>query len=287
MPVEDMKLYHEKEKEKLISEVKELKSKGIIPRLWIITNGKDEKCKTYMKSKLNIANEIGVEVDIKYVSTCKELDNTVREAYLNYIPVILQLPIDSDLEEYYKNLPLIYKNLDVDGFFSYQYLMEGDWSNAPCTAKGVANYILDMFESIRGKVIVLVGYGKLTNKPLSTMLLDKGATCVVVNSSTPKIFKSIILEQADIVVCASGLKGSVKVSELSSDKKVLCVNVGTMFDENGRLTTELEVDKEKDNVVYTPRVGGTGLLTTTNLMLNVLNFYKKCNLAVDKDKLKW
>lgn len=284
MPIVDMKSYHERKKEELIIEVDYLKNKGIIPRLWIITNGKDEKCKTYMKSKLNIANEIGVEVDIKYVSTRKELDNIIGEAYINCIPVILQLPIDSALEEYYKNLPLIYKNLDVDGFFSYQYLMEGDWSNAPCTAKGVANYILDMFESIRGKVIVLVGYGKLTNKPLSTMLLDKGATCVVVNSSTPKKFKEIILQQADIVVCASGVKGSVKSSELSSDKTVLVINVGTMFDINGKLTTELEVDKDRFNVLYTPKIGGTGILTTTTLMKNVVNFYKKYNLLVDKSK---
>ncbi len=287
MAVADMKPYHERKKEELIKEVEVLKSKCITPRLWIITDGKDERCKTYMKSKLNIAKEIGIEADVKYVSNYKELDILVNEAYLYDIPIILQLPIDSELENYYKKLPLRYKKLDIDGFFSYQDLMEGDWSNAPCTAKGVANYILDTFETIRGKLVVLVGYGKLTNKPLSTMLLDRGATCVVVNSSTPKIFKAIILEQADIVVCASGLKGSVKVSDLSSDKEVLCVNVGTMFDENGKLTTELEIDKEKDNVVYTPRVGGTGLLTTTNLMLNVLNFYKKCNLAVDKDKLKW
>lgn len=273
MPVADMKPYHDREKEKLIKEVEIIKSKGVVPKLWIITDGKDERCKTYMKSKLKIAEEVGIEAEVKIVEDKQRLKDVMARSYHETATTIMQLPIKKELEDWYSDKSF-FNQFDVDGFFSYQELMEGDWGNAPCTAKGVANYIINKYESVRGKTAVLIGYGKLTNRPLSAMLSTKGATCVVINSSTSKEFKASVLKQADIVVCASGIKGSVKMSDLAESKEVLVVNVGTIFDSNGKLTTELEIDEDKSNVIYTPRICGTGVLTTTNLMVNVVNFYK-------------
>jgi 5,10-methylene-tetrahydrofolate dehydrogenase/methenyl tetrahydrofolate cyclohydrolase len=47
-----------------------------------------------------------------------------------------------------------------------------------------------------------------------------------------------------------------------------------MFDENGKLTTELEVDCERENVWYTDRIGAVGVLTCLSLFENVVNKYK-------------
>lgn len=277
MPVLDMKLYIEKEITDLSKEVDSLKSTGVNPKLYIITDGLDERCKTYMKSKLIHGDKVGIDVVVKTIQTVDELDELLEIAFQKNIPTIMQLPIKKELEESYNNNNLS-KILDVDGFFSYQTLVGRDWDNAPCTPKGVMNFILDsngLDLNVRGKLVVLMGYGALTNKPLSIMLCTNGATCINVNTSTNTFLKKQVLKQADIVICSTGVKGSVKTSWLSDEKTVYVFNVGTIINKEGKLETELEDDAQKNNIFYTPRIGGVGVLTVLSLMENVVNFYKK------------
>lgn len=277
MPVLDMKPYIEKEIKDLSKDVYSLKEIGINPKFYIITDGEDDRCRTYMKSKLNYGEKVGIDVVVKTIQTVDELDELLETAFQRNIPTIMQLPIKKELEESYNNNSLS-KMLDVDGFFSYNELANRDWDNAPCTPKGVMNFILDsngLDLNVRGKLVVLMGYGALTNKPLSIMLCTERATCININTSTDIFFKKQILKQADIVICSTGVKGSVKTSWLSDEKTVYVFNVGTIINKEGKLETELEVDIQKNNIFYTPRIGGIGVLTVLSLMENAVNFYKK------------
>lgn len=277
MSVLDMKPYIEKEIKNLKKDVEYLKEKDVNPKFYIITDGEDDRCKTYMKSKLNYGEKVGIDVVVKTIQTVDELDELLETAFKRNIPTIMQLPIKKELEESYNNNSLS-KMLDVDGFFSYNELVNRDWDNAPCTPKGVMNFILDsngLDLNVRGKLVVLMGYGALTNKPLSIMLCTERATCININTSTDIFFKKQILKQADIVICSTGVKGSVKTSWLSDEKTVYVFNVGTIINKEGKLETELEVDIQKNNIFYTPRIGGIGVLTVLSLMENIVNFYKK------------
>lgn len=49
--------------------------------------------------------------------------------------------------------------------------------------------------------------------------------------------------------------------------------MGTCF-ENGKLTTELEIDEDKVNVKYTDRIKAVGVCTVLELMDNVVNHYE-------------
>lgn len=262
--------YLEKEKCKLKEEF--LKVQGETPTLNILTDGSSKASESYMKSKINMGKELGVIVNKVLVKNLADISVAVSQ-YQKNKGTIFQLPCeDLKLVELYEMSSGQY--IDIDGFFSYQSLVEGDYSNAPCTALGIYDYAKTLIGGLRGTTWVLVGMGNLTNKPLAIMLMNSGATVVTINTSTDKKFREEILKMADVVVLSTGHKGSVKMSELSSNKQVLVFNVGICF-EDGKLTTELELDCEKDNVKYTPRINGVGKLTVLSLFKNLLNLCNK------------
>lgn len=264
--------YVNKEKDVLKHKVEYLKSKGIQPKLNIFTDNKDFASQSYMKSKINIGSEIGVDVIKTEIKNLSELMMKTTQSVINNECIILQQPFQNEkITELYKSLK---PRNDVDGFFKYQDISEGTYNMSHCTAHGMFDYILHYFDGdIRNKNIILVGRGELTNKPLSLMLINEGATVAIINSKTSEDFKKTVFKIADCVVCSTSVKGSVKTSDLSDDKKVLVINCGIVRDTNGKLDTELEIDVDKPNVDYTPRIKGVGQLTTLYLFKNILNYY--------------
>lgn len=264
--------YVDKELEKIKNRFNDIKLFGHLPKLTILTDEKDFASESYMKSKINLANKLGITCEKQKVENVKDLMFFVNKAERNNDGIILQLPFQN------RNVVDMYKALspknDMDGFFSYQQISVGNYVNAPCTSRGMFDYMKYWCKSLRGKTVCLVGRGELTNKPLSLMLVNEGATVIVLTSKSDLEFRKLALKQADIVVCATSIKGSVSNSELSDNKKVLVFNCGIVRDQSGKLDTELNIDVIKDNVDYTPRIKGVGLLTTMCLYKNLANHYE-------------
>ena len=276
----DMTEYHNNLKRYLKERVKSMK---FVPTLHIITDGKDKRCETYMKSKLNMCKEIGVPCVVDVVSSTYEISELLDNIENTKGVCICQLPINKKLEEFYK-IDAEFRDIDVDGVFSGNNLMSNSYTILPATAKGIMQYIqFNYGQELRGKNIVLVGMGDLCNKPLLTLFAHQGATIMTFNTSTSKEVKEFMLKNADIVICAGGKKGTVKTSQLSDTKRVLVFNVGIVFDVNGKLDTELEIDIEKNNIDYTPRIKGVGVSTVLSLIDNVLNSGK--DLDIENEKL--
>ena len=266
MPILNMKDYQEYKKEHLKIGVEILKNIGIVPTLKIITDGEDKRTETYMKSKLKLAKELGLVAEKIVVNSIEELD----EAMSKDSRCICQLPIKKELENYY--MANIKQAIDVDGFADYDNVFNDSYHIIPATPKGIMEHIEFLDYNLRGKNVVILGRGNLVGKPLSILMMNKGATVSVLNSKTDEQLRKTLLLTADIVVCATGVIGSVKASELSNDKQVLVYNVGTCF-KDGKLTTELEVDIDKENIYYTDRIGAVGVCTVLGLMDNVINSY--------------
>lgn len=275
MPVLDMKKFQEHKKKELKKEIIELKSKGVTPQLLIITDGKDKRTDTYMKSKLKMSDELDLKAQKTVVSDIISLEKAISE----HIPTICQLPIEKSLEEYYmKNIG---KTIDVDCFDDCNNIFYDDYDLLPATPKGIMQHLEFIGYNLRGKNVIIFGRGNLVGKPLTTLMLNKGATVLTVNSKTPQAIKDYFLGIADVVILSTDVKGSAKSSQLAKDKDVLVYNVGTVFDDNGKLTTELEVDEDRDNIYYTNRIGAVGVCTVLSLMDNVVKSYKK---DIDKTK---
>ena len=278
----DMSKYHEEFENYLKKYVEE--NKDNVPTLHIITDGKDERCKTYMKSKVNMCKKIGINCVIDIVKTEKEMLDLCENIWSTYDVAICQLPIAKELEDVYKSEA---ESIDVDGMFGGNNIFNNYGLDIiPATAKGIMRYLkYEYKEKLRGKNIVLVGMGDLCNKPLMILFANQGATVMTFNTSTDENLKLEMLKNADIVVCAGGKKGTVKTSQLSDNKKVLVFNVGIVFDSNGKLDTELEIDVEKNNIDYTPRIKGVGVSTVLCLLDNVCRMTTYCNISKDIDKI--
>lgn len=239
------------------------------PMLYIFTDEQSGATASYKKSKINLGKKLGVEVVVMTIDNVEDMKHYLELVEIKKAGCILQLPFQNkNVVDFYMN----YKSKrDVDGFFKIEELFYKDYSISPCTPKGIYNYLIENYDNLRGKYAVLMGKGNLTNKPLSLMLLNHGITTSIIDSKTDEQIKKDMLSKADIVVCSTGYKGSVKTSDLSSDKEVIVFNCGIVFDENGKLDTELLIDENKDNIKYTPRIKGVGILTTYNLFDNLYN----------------
>ena len=92
---------------------------------------------------------------------------------------------------------------------------------------------------------------------------------------------SVVTEDADVIILATGKRGSLSLSDFTSYKEDrYIINVGTVFDNFGKLTTELFIDKEVDvneigNIHWTDRINAVGPCTVLALLDNVVNWYER------------
>lgn len=278
MPILNMENYNNQHKLELKTRLESLlEAKNLSEiTLRIITDGNYPDCKSYLKSKLTHGTDIGMNVEVITVTTLGELSHSIEDSIRKHIPMIFQLPSRKEFENYYmeamKDREL--SKFDMDGFFRMEDVINGDYTFAPCTPKGVLRFLKHQCGSLRGKNIVVMGRGALMGKPFSIMAINEGATVSVCTSQTASDVKNSILRHVDIVICATGVKGSVCELQLSTNKEVIVMNVGIVFDENGKLDTELQV-RELPNVLFSPKIKGVGVSTVLNLLENTLNFYDK------------
>ncbi len=233
--------------------------------LCIITDAEYPECETYMKSKKMIGADMYVNTDVAVVANKAEIARALDYAKRFGWATILQLPCRPELVDYYKSKR---PESDVDGFFTAGELYKGEDTILPATPKGIMDYLKDEEQlDLRGKTVVILGRGELVGKPLAVMMINEGATVAVFNSKSDLEAKRAMLALADVVILATGVKGSAKLSEINKD--AIIFNVGTIFDNVGKLTTELEVDCEL-GARYTPRIKGVGPLTCIALFENVM-----------------
>ena len=177
MPILDMKEFQEFKKKQISARAEELKERGIIPTLYIITDDVDPRTQTYMKSKLNMADKLGIKAEKIIVKSKEELMDLTFDVMLNGARTICQLPISKEIEDEYMSKITYFD--DVDGFNQMNKVFYGDYSNIPATPKGIMEHLDYIKYDLRGKTVVIVGRGNLVGKPLAPLMLNKGAIYVI------------------------------------------------------------------------------------------------------------
>lgn len=130
-------------------------------------------------------------------------------------------------------------------------------AETPCTAEAIIR-ILDYYDiPIAGKHAVVIGRSERVGKPTAMLLLARDATVTVCHSKTDQGSMYDLVDDADIVVCASGQKGLLDWTCVPDGCTV--INVGGDYDEwcDNRI-----------NLI--PFKGGVGPVTTAVLMSHVL-----------------
>ena len=262
----DVKQYVKQEKEKL-------KRFGNEPvrRMLIMQVGDNPASNAYIKGKIKDAEELGhqamlmkfpdgVSANIIYdflEQNEKDYDGIILQepANITETKVVMHPKTKADIIE------LIRDWKDIDGFKKTS-------RNKPATPRGIMDYLEYLgYKDLKGKIVAVVGKGKLVGEPLVPMLMKKGATVISCNSATPCL--KVLLLQADIVIAATGVRGLIQDDMISTG--TLVIDAGISVDENGKLHGDCDPALyDREDVDITPVPGGVGLLTRLALMKNFL-----------------
>lgn len=274
----DGKALAKKIREDLKVECKELKEKGIIPKLAVIMVGDNSASKVYVKNKSKACEEIGVEYEeflLNNTTTQEELlsliDKLNKDKSINGI--LLQSPIPENL-----NINQAFKKItylkDVDGFTptSIGKLSIGEDTFISCTPYGVIKMFEEYNIDLTGKNVVILGRSNIVGKPLIQCCLNKNATVTVCHSKTKDLEE--YTKRADILIAAIGKSKFVKRDMLKNG--VVVIDVGINRSEDGKLTGDVDFEEvEKIASYITPVPGGVGPMTIAMLMNNVIKATKE------------
>ncbi len=265
-----------KEEIKSFTEGKKQEGKRM-PKIASILVGDDGGSIYYMNNQEKVSTSLGV--DFKKVVLDK---NITEEELINTIDnlnndnevdgIILQLPLPKGLNE--KNvIKKISPSKDIDclTFESQGKLYMGEPEFLPCTPNSVVTLLKSLNISLEGKKVVVLGRSNIVGKPVAQLLLNENATVTICHSRTKDLKE--VTSEADILVLAIGKPKFI--DETYVKEGAIVIDVGTSRFE-GKITGDVDFHKVIEKASYlTPVPGGVGALTTTLLVKNACEAYKK------------
>ena len=280
MEIIDGKKLAKKTRESLKSEVEELKSEGIIPKLAVIMVGNNSASQIYVRNKSRACDEVGIEFEehlLPDTTTQQELIDLIEKLNnnKNINGILLQSPISEglDINEAFRKIA---PEKDVDGFHPINVgkLVLGQDTFVSCTPYGIMRMFEEYNIDLEGKNAVVIGRSNIVGKPMSQCLLNNNATVTICHSRTQNL--SEITKNADILVSAIGKPEFVKADMVKDG--VVVIDVGINRTEEGKLKGDVDFENVSKKASYiTPVPGGVGPMTIAMLMNNVVKATKNQN----------
>ena len=255
-----------------------LKSKKNSPKLVIVRVGENGSEISYEKSVMSKLVTLGIEcqsvVMPKTVSqeTFDDTFNQVnQDESVHGILILKPVPKSLSLNHVVETInPL--KDVDCIGSVNMSKIyQEGPKGFIPCTARAVMKIIEFEEVDLKGKSIVMVGFGMVIGRPLTILLVEAGGTVTVCNEYTKDLSKECL--RADVLIVATGVKHLIDNQHVKEEAVV--IDVGINVDEDGRVVGDVDFDSvlEKAGSI-TPVPGGVGTVTTYVLAEHVFKAYE-------------
>lgn len=214
---------------------------------------------TYVRLKQRYAADILIETS---VMTLHEGDIPLAIERLNHDSsvhgIIVQLPLaDPALTD--AIVDMITPEKDVDGLGRL-----AKYESATATA---VNWLLSGYGiDLKGKLITIVGNGRLVGAPLAKLWQQSGYTLTVLDETHEDI--ASVLKRSDVIVSATGVPRLITSDMVQIGATV--VDAGTAS-ENGMVVGDVDpAVRERDDVMITPEKGGVGPLTIAALCDHVI-----------------
>ena len=261
-------------KDRLKHEFSMLKKKACLAIVYF----HDQASESYLKGRLKIANELGVEIKIFDVNKEETSQNDLLKLIsdLNDDPTIDGIMIDRPLPKCYNEFEILStldSKKDVDGYTPNNLgnLMSNEDCFISCTP-GAAKRLIDYYNiDLTGKNVLVIGRSVNVGKPLSLLLLNANATVTIAHSKTVNLKEKC--RQADVIFLAIGKANFLKKEDVNEN--TIIVDIGINFDEFNKLCGDASKECYEVVKAYSPVPGGVGVLTNVVLMENLLKACKK------------
>ena len=277
----DGKATAQKIRDRLKTEVAELKTRGIHPGLGTILVGDDPASATYVGAKIKACEEAGIasiHALLPADATQEQVIAKIQEfnADPQVSAYIVQLPLPRGLDEE-AALLAIDPDKDADGLHPVNLgrLVMGANGALPCTPHGIVELLREFNVPVEGQHVVIVGRGLTIGRPLALLLALKRPGCnaavTVVHTGVKNL--ADYTREADVLIAAAGAPNFIKADMIKSGAAV--IGGGLTRGEGRKIISD--VDDEVANVAkwMTPRVGGVGPMTVAMLLQNTVEAAKR------------
>ncbi|MEU9343474.1 bifunctional 5,10-methylenetetrahydrofolate dehydrogenase/5,10-methenyltetrahydrofolate cyclohydrolase [Streptomyces sp. NPDC048278] len=245
---------------------------GPVPGLATVLVGDDAASAVYVAAKRRAIREAGMRDIHRHLphqaaqdEVAAVLDDLAADPDVSGILLQLPLPAQLDAPPLIDRIPV---TKDVDGLTtaSAGRLARGERGLRPCTPSGVIELLDTEGVELKGARVAVVGWGELVGRPLSQLLLRRGATVTVAHEFTADL--AAVTRPADVVVVATGVRGLIGQEHVKPGATVVDVGIHRT---PGGLTGDVRA-AELDGIAgrITPVPGGVGPMTIAMLLVNTL-----------------
>lgn len=264
---------------KIVTELHEkiIKTNNRPPKLVVVQVGNDSASNSYIKQKELMSVKAGIDFELRKLSAAISENELITH--------IKNINNDNDIDGYLVQLPLpkhispqkivgfISPEKDVDGFHPSNMgsLFYNKECLVPCTPLGILLLLREYKIELNGKNISIIGASTIVGQPLSIILTAEEATVTLCHKLTKNL--SEIVNKSDIVISATGNPKALSAKNIKPG--AIVIDVGINFDENGKITGDLNADDVKKIAsYYTPVPGGVGPMTVAALLVNTWQAYQ-------------
>ena len=239
--------------------------------------GDDPVSSQYVKMKNNKAESVGMKfhnaIFPKDITT-EDLVEEIKKInnLKNICGIIVQLPLPEHIDKR-KILDSIDPRKDVDclGEVASRKFYDGNIEIGFPTALSCMALLDSINYDLKGKNIVVLGYGELVGKPVGALLKFRNLSPIIVTRKTEN--KEDIIKNADVII--SGMGSGKYITGSMIKKGAVIIDAGTSESDAGVVgDVDLESVKEVASFV-SPVPGGVGPVTVAMLLNNVLKVAKK------------
>ena len=263
-------------KQKVLDDIKNLKSKKTFPHLAIISFGARSDSQGYLKTREKLANELGVKLSIvNYQKIPSQLDLINQIIKFNKNQNIHGIIIDRPLPRGLNELK-VYSTLDprkdIDGCHPLNsgLLMQSYPGFTPNTSAAVMAILKHYKIKLSGIDATVIGRSKNVGLPMFPLLIKEDATVTICHRQTKNL--SSKAKNAELLIVAVGKSDFITSKFIN--KKTILIDIGTNYT-NGKVVGDASSSVYNKIKAYTPVPGGVGPVTNIILFENLVTAIKQ------------
>ncbi|MCL4104821.1 UNVERIFIED_CONTAM: hypothetical protein GTU68_034260 [Idotea baltica] len=247
---------------------------NVVPHLAAVLVGDDPASQVYVRNKERACENCGLKSTLHRLpadTTQLQLLQLVQELNqdASVHGILVQLPLPKHLDST-PILDAILPVKDVDGFHpeNVGLMLQGRPRFLPCTPHGVMRMLEHHQVQTAGCHAVVVGRSDIVGKPMSALLIQRGADATVTTCHSRTKDIAEMTRQADLLIAAVGIPEFIKGDMIKPGAIVIDVGINRVDD---KLVGDVAFDEAVEVAsLITPVPGGVGPMTIAMLLKNTL-----------------